>query len=472
MKTLSYNDKVHEYKLVDDSGAETILPSVTQIASAVTGKNLSGIPKDVLEKARKRGNLIHADVDNRTFATPEGKWIKGQLPPLYVTERSDFGEIDGLVYAGTCDILADDELDDIKTIFAKEPLYWTIQLNLYRRMYDGMNKLNVFWTPDSGSYVRVPIQILNDAQMNDIISAYRNGRVLPKDWLAEEAPEAPTLDLVVYNQTPGELATNARVILATVKKQLEGYKAENYSETNIADAKKAKAELNNAAKTIDARRLELEKEFNKPFMEFKDVVKEIVSEIGKVSGAIDRVVKEVEQREKDEKKKIIETFFSSTKCELFPLDKIFNPTWLNKGTKIKDVEVEITAKIEKVNSDLGVLDRVGEPKARALYLDTLNLDSALAEADKIKANEARLAAIDKARVELAVPAVQAPMAPASSAPEADEPPIDVSFEVVRAPAEPVTGELLKRTFEVECTKEMLIALGSFMNANGIKFKKL
>ena len=78
---------------------------------------------------------------------------------------------------------------------------------------------------------------------------------------------------------------------------------------------------------------------------------------------------------------------------------LFNPKWLNKTTKLKDIQDEIHERIEKIQADLSVLERIGEAEAKQYYLSTLNLDAALAKADEIKANRERLAALEKAQVE-------------------------------------------------------------------------
>jgi len=461
LKDLFFNEERHEYKLVDDTGRETTLPSVTQIASAVTGKDLSRVPAKVLAEASERGKSIHRDVEAGAMATKEGAWIEAQIDrQRTIFERMDYSSIDGLTYAGTADIATEDEIDDIKSQAEQDILYWTIQLNLYRQFYDGVKRLRVFWTPKAKPYKVIDIAILSDEQMKEIVSAYREGRVLPSGWLDADRPEAPTLDLIVYNQTPGQLATNARAILETVRKQLVGYKAENYSEANIADAKKDKAELNAASKKLNDRRIELEREYMKPFEEFKGLIAETCAEIKTASGQIDAIVKEVEQREKDEKRTAIETFWTAQACDLFKLSQVFKDSWLNKGTKLKDVEAEITARIEKVKADLMILDRINEPDAKAHYLDTLNLDSALAEADRIKANRARLAKMAET-VEVPVETFEEPA----------EEPIPVSFAVARQP-EPEQPELLERTFRVRCTMEALVALSQYLNSNGIQFEKL
>lgn len=463
MRTLSFDAAAHTYTL---DGA--VIPSVTQIVAVVTGKDLSAIPEKTLAAARERGEAIHQDVASGTLATPEGKWLAAQIGGDARHEVASYGLIAGQLIAGTADIITAEGIDDIKTQAAEDVLGWTIQLNLYRAIFGG-NRLRVLHAPKTGNYRVLPIRVLSDAQLVEIIEAWKSRRVLDAEAFMRDGPavEAPSLDLVVYSNTTGELTTNAKVILATVKAQLEHYKAENYSEDNIADAKRDKAELNAAAKRLNDKRLELEREFMKPFNEFKDTVTETCTLIKTASSQIDGVVKAVEDREKAEKEKRLIEAWDGLGFTLVSLSKVWNPAWLNKTAKVKEVIAEMGRIIEKVTQDLVVLDRIGEPDAKAYYLDTLNLDAALREADRIKANRERLAAIERAKAE--APAVMAPEMPAGKAqatPTASEPAEATADTPEVAPA------LLERTMRVWGTYEQLVALSRFMNENGIEFEKI
>lgn len=462
MKTLSFDKEQHTYTVDGE-----VIPSVTMIVKVVTGKDLSAIPEHILTAARERGEAIHRDVESGAFATDEGRWIKEQLPQGELEhEKAAYAAIDGQLVAGTADILSLGGIDDIKSQATEDILGWAIQLNLYRRIF-GRNQLRVLHVPKSGNYRVIQIPVFSDAQVMEVMEAYRAGRVLDASFLAGEKAEAPSLDLIVYKSTTGELTTNARAILATVKAQLANYRPENYSEANIADAKRDKAELNAAAKKLNDRRLELEREFMKPFNEFKDVVTETFTLIKAASSQIDSVVKAVEEREKAEKEKRLIEAWDGLGFTIVSISKVWNPAWLNKTAKVKDIIAEMGRIIEKVTQDLVVLDRIGEPDAKAYYLDTLNLDAALREADRIKANRERLAAIERAKAE--APAVMAPEMPAGKAqatPTASEPAKATADTPEVAPA------LLERSMRVWGTYEQLVELSEFLNKHNIEFEKI
>lgn len=146
---------------------------------------------------------------------------------------------------------------------------------------------------------------------------------------------------------------------------------------------------------------------------------------------------------------------------------------------MKDIESEITEKIAQVKSDLLVLSRMGESgiKAQAHYLISLNLQSAIEEADRIKANEDRLAAIEKARQERESEVKQAPE---TSAPIIEPKPEPVApivqetisrTETVQIPTvEPI--QLYERSFKVKATKEKIIALSQWLDAEEIDWTRI
>jgi hypothetical protein len=217
-----------------------------------------------------------------------------------------------------------------------------------------------------------------------------------------ETIEATTFDLVVEEMNLGKLTTNAEALRDMVKGKLEGYSVKNYSGDRIKEAKNDKAELNAFAKKLNDKRLEFERMWMKPFEPFKSVVDETVRLIKTISSKIDEVVKDVEQGEKDEKRREIDLYWSEKKCDLFRLDQIFDERWLNKTTKFQAIQDEIDDRIRKVNADLVTLERLGEPEARVCYLETLDLNKALDRADTLKKNRERLAEDEKRRAEAEV----------------------------------------------------------------------
>ncbi|WP_321437292.1 DUF1351 domain-containing protein [uncultured Bacteroides sp.] len=255
------------------------------------------------------------------------------------------------------------------------------------------------------------------------------------------------LELIVSEKTLGCLTTNAKQIKSLVESALPNYDISNYNEGNIDHAKKDKAMLNKASKTLNAKRLEIEKEFMKPFTEFKEVVNDTVKLISECSLKIDSVVKENDQKAKNEKRTSIQSYFDEKKFNLVSFEKIFEEKWLNKTFKDKDIHSEIEAKIIKIKDDLVTLEAIGQDVdlLKSLYLDTLNLNNTIQYANTLKENRERV------KVEASV------LNPEAQIPKVQE---------VQNPS------LFIRAFKVTGTRDDIIALSEFMNSRGIKFEKL
>jgi len=296
----------------------------------------------------------------------------------------------------------------------------------------------------------------------------------------EEVKEPETMDLVVKEFNLGTLATNAENIRNTVRHKLEYYKNKTYTEDEIQIAKDDRATLNKSATTLNAAKIELKKKWLKPFEDnFENIIDEATKDIKVVSAVVDAGIKAQEEKDKLDKRVLIDNFFTAQSFDIFQLSQIFNPAWLNKTYKMKDIEAEIVARIEKTKSDLALLDRLGEPEAKAHYLSTLNLEAAVAEADKIKANRERLAAIEKARLdaiaekEKPADVVLSGIISATVIPvESLGPRYESSFTQEHTIAKPEAPQLYERSFKVKATKEKIIALGEYMNAQGIEYEKI
>lgn len=274
-----------------------------------------------------------------------------------------------------------------------------------------------------------------------------------------------SLALNVLDLTFGTLTTNALQLHDYVAETLERYTPENYSEDNVEQAKADRAILNKAAKELNDRRIQIEREWNAPLQEFKGIVGDTVKMIADGSAKIDAVVKGVENKAKAEKRASIEELWDRKGITLLPLSKLWDDKWLNKTKRLPAVEKEIGEKLLKIEAELDTLAAVDTEDGevlRAYYLDCLDLQRTLAYSATLKANRQRLQE-EQARRQAEAEA-QATRE-AYVAPTAE--PAPTTYEAPEA----VIPEVLERTMVVRGTREQLIALAEFMNAEGIWFKK-
>ena len=277
-----------------------------------------------------------------------------------------------------------------------------------------------------------------------------------------------SLALNVLDLTFGTLTTNALQLHDYVAETLERYTPENYSEDNVDQAKADRAILNKAAKELNDRRIQIEREWNAPLAEFKGIVGDTVKMISEGSAKIDAVVKGVESKAKAEKRAAIEQLWERKGITLLQLSKLWDDKWLNKTKRLPAIEKEIGEKLLKIEAELDTLAAVDTEDGdvlRAYYLDCLDLQRTLAYSATLKANRQRLQEEQarrqaEAEAQATREAYVAPTAePAPTTPTAYEAP------------EAVIPEVLERTMVVRGTREQLIALAEFMQAEGIWFKK-
>lgn len=278
--------------------------------------------------------------------------------------------------------------------------------------------------------------------------------------------DANSLELIVKEKQLGILVTNARQVKEQVKAALPKYSVENYGEDNIAKAKADKAMLNKFSKEVNAKRLEIQREWMKPFDEFKAETDEIVSLVKEASSAIDEVVKGVDDRAKQEKKKAIEEIWGRMEFDLVSLNKVFNPKWLNKTYSLTSIESEIIDIIGSISARIATISTMGEDAEalKSYYLDTLSIDDTLQYHARLKENREKLAkqrAKEEARLE-------------QNRNQAEAVTQTKEFETERQQESTAQTavDMYERRFRVVCTRDQLIALGDFMNDNNIYFEKL
>ena len=200
-----------------------------------------------------------------------------------------------------------------------------------------------------------------------------------------DVPQATTLELVVTNKSVGYLETNIQALEELVEKRLEDYRPENYQ--GDADlAKKDRAELNKARDKIARARKDLIAELMKPYENFEERCKALERKIDNASGLLDEIVKVKENEEKEQKRKKIELMWQTKNFTLFPLEKIFNPKWLNKTCKDKEILEEMDAVIERTYKDLKVIEKYADDAEtfKAHYLMNLDIAETIQYGDELQ----------------------------------------------------------------------------------------
>lgn len=198
------------------------------------------------------------------------------------------------------------------------------------------------------------------------------------------------MELKITNLTlPEKVTFNYEEMKQSLQEKVAQYATLVYTDEQMKEAKKDKAELNKFKKAMDDERLRLEKEWMQPFNEFKSQVRELVSIVDNAVESIDTQVKEYEKKQKEDKRVSIQEYFDSLpKIEDFEsltLDMIFESTWLNASVSMKSIREAVTSKVAQIKDNLNMLAKLPEYgfEAAEVYKTTLDISKAVSEASRM-----------------------------------------------------------------------------------------
>lgn len=233
-----------------------------------------------------------------------------------------------------------------------------------------------------------------------------------------------------------------------------------FTDEQIKEAKDERANINKAVKRVADYRKDIVDKFNKPLEEFVRNAKETESILKEASNSIDVQVKKYEEEEKQKKKDECEELFNNLVgdlSELITFEKVFDNRWLNKTTKMTEVEQDIKNVIEKVNTGLQAIKELNsefETELINTFLQDYDLSKAIMKNTQLKAQKEKLAKTEVAKEETKQEIIQ---------------------EMVNKPVEDVEDErniIKSYTLKITANYTKMTALRKFMEINDIKFEKV
>lgn len=251
-----------------------------------------------------------------------------------------------------------------------------------------------------------------------------------------------------------------------------------YTDDTIKEAKADKAALNKLKKALNDERIRQEKEYMKPFNDFKTKVNELIGIIEQPVGIIDSQIKEYDKiKEKEKEHQINELWESIEKPEWVRLNAIWNPKWKNTTFSISKIEQEIREQIDAINTDVQTLESLPAFSFEALsvYKASLDLNKSLAEGQRMaevqrQKEEAERLAEQRRAEELAKQAEVKPEPPIIEAlHEVQE---EQREETVPAVEKPIENPAEWVNFSALLTYENALKLKAFFDENNISFKKI
>ena len=276
-------------------------------------------------------------------------------------------------------------------------------------------------------------------------------------------------------QAPAPIVWNYEELKAEIEAKVKSYELAVYDD--MKEAKADRAALNKLSKAINDERIRREKEWAAPFTTFKGQVKELTEIIDKASAAIDKQIKQDEQRQRDEKKAQIEAFWEANREGMAPdwlqLSQIFDQRWLNASAKGWDADIrraclEITRNEESIK-----MQPAFAHEALQVFRETLNVPEALNEIRRLTAAKAaREKAEEEQRIkdEIARMRAQAAQEAQEGAKQAEADKIPTEEQ---KPVEtPKNAKIWELSFRVWLDIDQAKALKAFFEAQGIKYEKI
>ena len=278
-----------------------------------------------------------------------------------------------------------------------------------------------------------------------------------------------------------QIVWNADEIAEYVAGRVGYYKNLVYTDDQIVEAKKDRAELNKFISALKAKDREIKKLCLQPYEEFHQKMQMIIAQVEEPVNLIDKQVKDYEEQQKAAKTEEIKKLFEEKGFQPWvTLDRIWNPSWLNKSYSLKKIEADLSTIQHSIGEDILLINQMGEGQPAALREYQRSMDKTKAvEAGKryieAKYAEQRMAeTIGRQRDEEARRAQEEidrdlGIMPASAeAPvEAPEPEEDMPVQNIES-----VPEKREKRFWVKVTKEQLLALDKFLKDNGYEYGQI
>ena len=155
------------------------------------------------------------------------------------------------------------------------------------------------------------------------------------------------------------------------------------NEENLKESKKLLAAINKRVKELEEKRISVKKVMLEPYQLFEDQVKNIVAVVKNADNEVRQQIKRLEEIERNEKEEILENIFYKRKKmyslgDLIEFEDFLLPGHLNKTVSIEAVEKEMINFLEKTEKDYQVILSLDEPeKIVSVYICCFDLGQAI-----------------------------------------------------------------------------------------------
>lgn len=287
------------------------------------------------------------------------------------------------------------------------------------------------------------------------------------------------ITVTVKKMVLGEIETNADEVIAFIDERAEDYSVDKF--VGDADAaKKARAELNKGDTAMKDMIADLTAQWMAPIQPTIDKLVAGRKKIKGLSGSCDEIVKAKEAEEDEKKRNQIAEYWNTRKFDLVPLERIFDPRWLNKGASLtKEVYPAIDAKINEIYESIKTIEDVGGVDVDVMkseYFRTLDLGVAVRRGNELKADRERIEREKATRAQREQTAQlneqNRELIKEENAEKKAEPVRSVAAAALGVvPSDPGL-EVVTYVMEFTGTRNAMFQLREYMTKNGITYKKI
>ena len=175
-----------------------------------------------------------------------------------------------------------------------------------------------------------------------------------------------------------------------IVKKSDDYMNLVYSNDQIKEAKKDRANLRKFIAALEDKRKEIKKQVMIPYTDFEAKEKELVGIVDQAVANIDTQIKGYEEATRQEKLAKVKEIYTECIGDLdrtVPFEKIFKESWLNTATTLKSIREEISSLYKKIDQELKIINAdtssyVYEMKEE--YLKHFDLSAAMAKKQQLE----------------------------------------------------------------------------------------
>ena len=289
------------------------------------------------------------------------------------------------------------------------------------------------------------------------------------------------LQISIAQQLP-EVTWNYEEIKAEVAAKAKEYATIVYTEDAEKEMKADRAKLNKFREGVEDEKKRIKNLYNIPYKNFEAQVKDVLDPINSVITQIDGNLREIENKWKSERQILLRnewTNYINELRELVPFEKLDDGSQYKKSISDKKAQEWVRERINTIKTELKTLEVVPEEfrnTAVSVYLGGWSLSQALEEGSRLQ----RLAETRRKAEEEAQIRKEKEEAEKAAAGEqitlnfAGKPTPEPTPEPQPAPKEtqPAPEKKFFIRFEAHGTRDQLMALKDFMDANLIEFTRI